>query len=100
MRISIAMFKIPQNAVRCFSVREVLLMMPINQLEAKRKLRAAAQSRCKGSVYAMSMFMGKNKPLQSCLRQSRSYGGFRSPRACTPKAPRGKYLDGQNKAEG
>jgi len=43
MMISAAMFKITQNTVRHFSFREVLLMAAINQLEAKRKVDAAAR---------------------------------------------------------
>jgi hypothetical protein len=47
--IYLVMFKITQNTVRYFSFREVLLMVALNQVEAKRKV-PAAQSRCKQCV--------------------------------------------------
>jgi len=32
------MFKITQNTVHCFSLGEILLMIALNQVEAKKKL--------------------------------------------------------------
>ena len=41
------MFKIAQNALRHFTLAEVLLMAAMNQVEAKRKPEAMP-NRCKG----------------------------------------------------
>ena len=38
------MFKITQNTLRDFTLAEVLLMAAMNELEAKRKVRASERS--------------------------------------------------------
>jgi hypothetical protein len=40
------MFKITQNSLRYFTLTEVLLMVAINQAEAKGKVIRPPQSRC------------------------------------------------------
>jgi hypothetical protein len=45
---SVAMFKIRHNALRYFTFAEVLLMVAINQVEAKRKSNPAERNRRQG----------------------------------------------------
>lgn len=46
--IAVAMFKITHNTLRRSTLAEVLLMLAMNQIEAKRKMNSSARSRCEG----------------------------------------------------